>query len=402
MAAVARRGRLDGFDGFRYVVTVQAVLLATAISALTLPVWWAVISKARGYDLVTYGIMNTVNAAVAFVCGTALALTIKRVDRRIVMIVCGLLMSASELLTIVVVQPYAFFAVRSINSAALQIAAIIAVVSLGYTRDPARHYGWFTTLQTATQAVGLFSIPLLAEAVGFSGLQGLRALPGIFVALLGSRLPPHAPEPVASHEESSAKVAPLRWAPAIPALCAFLAFGFYTNDFFAYSERFGNARGLGAERIGLILSVTTAAGLPASLLVSWLGTRFGILRPIIAGAMLGAGAALLLLNQSFGETGYWLSLLIFSGVWGLMLPYLLGLFAAIDPVGRLLIATQPIRAAVSTLLLAGLTAATAYGGLSIVGWLAAASLCLCPVFVAFALQLNRAAAVAADDRPDAR
>lgn len=383
------RGR---FDGFAYVATVQAVLLATAVSALTIPVWWGVISKARGYDLVTFGTMNTVNAAVAFVFGTGLAVTIKRIDRRIVMIVCGLLMSACELLTIIVVHPYAFFAVRSINSAALQIAAIIAVVNLGYTRDPARHYGWYTTFQTAIQALGLFGVPHVARALGFNGLQALMALPGILVATLALRLPRHAPEELAT-DDASPPVPPLRWAPAIPAICAFLAFGFYTNDFFAYSERFGNARGLDAERIGLALAVTTAAGIPASLFVSWLGTRLGILRPIAVGAIFGVAAALLLLYPAFGEAGYWLALLIFSLVWGLVLPYLLGLFATIDPVGRLLIATQPIRAAVSTLLLAGLTAATALGGLPVVGWLAAAALCLCPLFVALALRLNRRPAI---------
>ncbi len=378
----------DRFDGFAYVATVQAVLLCTALSSLTIPVWWGVIARERGFDLVTFGTMNTVNAAVAFVFGTGLALVIKTIDRRLVMIVSGLLMSSCELLTIVVHHPYAFFAVRSINSAALQIAAVVAVVSLGYTRDPARHYGWYTTFQTSIQAVGLFAVPHVARALGFGGLQSLMAVPGVLVALLGSRLPRSAPKAFAAGN-AAAVALPLRWAPAIPAVCAFLAFGFYTNDFFAYSERFGNARGLDPERIGLVLSITTAAGIPASLFVSWLGTRIGILLPIAAGAAFGIGAALLLLVPELGEAGYWVALLVFSLVWGLVLPYLLGLFAAIDPVGRLLIVTQPIRAAVSTLLLAGLTAATAVGGLTVVAWLAAIALCLCPLFVAAALRLNR-------------
>ena len=343
----------------------------------------------RGYDLVMFGTLNTINAVVAFIVGTWLAIVVKRLNRRRVMIVCGLAMASAEALTIVAVQPTALYAVRALNAGALGVASVLGMVYLGYTRDPARSYGWYTTLQTLGQAVGLFAVPVVAQRLGFNVLQTILVIPGLLIAMLAAWLPRATPQAAVGDDGRAIVLAPILWAAALPAIGAFLAFGFYTNDFFGYSERFGSARGLDPERIGLILSLTTAAGIPASLFVSWVGNRFGVLMPVVVGAVFGAGAALLLMRPEFGEAGYWVAMIVFSLVWSFVLPYLLTLFATIDPVGRLLIATQPIRAAVSAVLLAGLTAATAYAGLAAVGWLAVFAICLCPVLVGVALAVHR-------------
>ena len=372
----------------RYVVTVQTVLLMAALASLAAPVWWGAITRERGYSLVVFGTLNTVNAAVAFVVGTWLAIVVQRLDRRLVMVGCGLAMASAELLTVVAVDPIALYAVRGLNAAALGIATVLGMVFLGYTRDPSKSYGWYTTLQALSQAVGLFSIPVLARVLGFKGLQIALMLPGLAIAALSLRLPRSAPQAVLEPGQAAAVVPKIFWAAALPAIGAFLAFGFYTNDFFGYSERFGNARGLDPERIGLILSITTAAGIPASLFVSWLGSRIGTLWPVTIGAAFGAGASLLLVQPDLGEAGYWVAMVVFSLVWSFVLPYLLALFATVDPVGRLFIATQPIRAAVSTVLLAGLTAAIARNGLAAVAWLAMLAICLCPLLVAAALHMH--------------
>ena len=377
------------FHSLGYAVLVQALLVAGAIPGLTTPVWWGAIARERGYSLVMFGTLNTINAVVGFVVGTWLVVVLKRLDRRLTIVAAGAVMAIAELATITTTGPVAFYAVRSINSAALGMVSVLAMVYLGYTRNPAKSYGWYTTLQTLAQAAGLVAVPVLAQRLGFVALQSALALPGIVIVVLGLRLPRSLPLPALDAGGKEIVAAPILWAAAVPAIGAFLAFGFYTNDFFGYSERFGSARGLDPERIGLILSLTTVAGLPASLFVSWLGDRAGLLKPIVVGCLCGAGAAFLLTLPELGEAGYWAALVVFSLVWSFVLPYLLSLFARIDPVGRLLIATQPIRAAVSAVLLAGLTAAIAHSGLAAVAWLAAMAVCLCPVLVATALAVHR-------------
>jgi len=389
------------FGGLAYVLRVQAMIIVGTLSALTMPVWWAAVSHVRGWDIVAFGTMNTANAAMGFVVGTWLTIYLKRLDRRQVLVACGLIMMAVELATSVVTQLPLFFALRALNAAAVGTVTVLGMVYLGFTPNPAKSYGWYSTFQALTQAVGLFVVPQLAARLGFNGLQWTLAGGGALVALLAARLPRYAPSaaPAAGSDAAATPapaVPPIPWAAAVPAVLCTIAFSFYTTDFFGYSERFGNARGIDAQTIGTILAVTTAVGVPASLFVSWLGDRLGLLLPISAASVAGAAAALLLLFPQFGLAGYWVAMSVFSIVWSFMLPYLLALTARVDPVGRLLVATQPLRAAVSAGLAGVVTMATAWAGLAAVAWMAAAAVLLCPLLALLALKLK---ARTAADRP---
>lgn len=376
------------FGTFRYVATVQTILLVGALAGLTTPVFWGAIVKARGYDIVTFGTMNTINAGVGFLVGTWLVLYLQKLDRRLIIIVCGLTSMMVELATIFAVDKNAFFVVRAFGAGAAGVAGIVGLVYLSYTPSPPKTYAWYVTLQTMVQAIGLFAVPQIAKNFGIDGLLMTQSGIGLCVALLALTLPKIPAKDFAGHADVGGVTPSIPWAAAVPAMFAFLTFGFYTTDFFNYSERFGNARGLDPERIGLILAVTTAAGLPASLLVSWLGDRIGKVIPVLIGGVAGLIASLLLLLPEFGEIGFWVALTVFSLVWSFVYPYLLALFADIDPVGRLLVATQPIREAVKVLLQAGLTAATAFYGLKAAAWLAGLAIVLCPLMVTMALYLN--------------
>jgi hypothetical protein len=79
---------------------------------------------------------------------------------------------------------------------------------------------------------------------------------------------------------------------------------------------------------------------------------------------------------------------VFSLVWSFVYPFMLSLFMKIDPLGRLTVATQPIRMALNVGMAAVTTGATAWWGLPAVAWLAGAGIVLCPLAVWLALRLN--------------
>ncbi len=377
-----------------YVLSVQILLLFAAIPGLTGPVWWGAVVRERGYDIVALGTMQTVNAIAGFVVGTLLAVTLQRLDRRMVMVGAGLVMLAAELATNFTTSLPAFFAVRAMQSTAMGVVSILGVVYLGYTASPTKAYAWYTTLQTLMQALALFALPVLSKSFGLSGVQWTLAATAGLIALLALRMPRKAPvmpaprTAMAASGEATGQAPAIAWIPAIPAVFSLFAFNFYTTDFFAYSERFGNARGIDAETIGLVLGVTTAVGLPASLFVSWLGERIGLFWPVVIGAVFGVASAAMLLLPQFGLPGYWVAMGVFSLVWSFVYPFLLSLFMKLDPLGRLTVATQPIRMALNVGLTAMTTAATAWWGLPAVAWLAGAGIVLCPLAVWLALRLN--------------
>jgi MFS transporter, DHA1 family, inner membrane transport protein len=380
--------------GLGYVLSVQVLLLFGAIPGLTGPVWWGALVKERGYDIVALGTMQTANAITGFVVGTLLAVTLQRLDRRLVMVSAALVMLLAEVATAFTTSLPAFFAVRAAHSAAMGVVSILAIVYLGYTASPTKAYAWYTTLQTLMQSAALFAIPVLAKTFGFNGVQWTLAGTAAVMALLCLRMPRRAPiawnagTVAAAPGIAAGKALPIAWIPAIPAIFSWFAFNFYITDFFAYSERFGNARGIDAETIGLVLAVTTAVGLPASLFVSWLGERMGLFWPVVVGALFGLGSAVLLLLPQFGLPGYWVAMGVFSLVWSFVYPFLLSLFMKIDPLGRLTVATQPIRMALNVGMAAVTTGATAWWGLPAVAWLAGAGIVLCPLAVWLALRLN--------------
>jgi predicted MFS family arabinose efflux permease len=379
-----------------YSVAVQLLLLCCAVPGLTGPVWWGAVVKERGYDIVTLGMLQTINSVGGFVVGTLLAVTLQRLDRRQVMVGCGLVMLAAELLTLIATSLPAFYAVRALHSMAMGVVSILGIVYLGYTPSPTKAYAWYTTLQTVMQSLALFALPVIAKSFGLSGVQWALAGTAALIAVLSMQMPRKAPVMVSAAARPGGEGAatpsmappPIAWIPAIPAVAAWLAFHFYTNDFFAYSERFGNARQIDAETIGLVLAVTTAMGLPASLFVTWLGERMGLFWPVVIGGVVGAFSAALLLLPQFGLPGYWVAMGVFSMVWSFVYPFLLSLFMKIDPLGRLTVATQPIRMALNVGLSAVTTAATAWWGLPAVAWLAGLGVLLCPLMVWMALRLN--------------
>lgn len=379
---------------FGFVLSVQMLLLFAAIPGLTGPVWWGAVVKERGYDIVALGTMQTINSITGFVVGTLLAVTLQRLDRRMVMVGGALVMVAAELATNVTTSLPAFFAVRAMNATAMGVVSILGIVYLGYTTSPTKAYAWYTTLQTLMQSLALFALPVLSRSFGLTGVQWALATTAGMIALLALRMPRKVPVAPAANGIGQAagnidnQLLPIAWIPAIPAIFSWFAFNFYITDFFAYSERFGNARGIDGETIGLVLAVTTAMGVPASLFVAWLGERIGLFWPVALGAVFGVGSAALLLLPMFGLPGYWVAMGVFSLVWSFVYPFLLSLFMKIDPLGRLTVATQPIRMALNVGMAAITTGATAWWGLPAVAWLAGAAILLCPLAVWLALRLN--------------
>ena len=383
-------------DSVGYVLSVQTLLLFAAIPGLIGPVWWGAVVKERGYDIVALGTMQTVNAVAGFVVGTLLAVSLQRLDRRVVMVVAALLMLAAEVATTFTTSLPLFYAVRAVQATSMGVITILGVVYLGYTASPTKAYAWYGTLQTLMQSLALLGLPVLAKSFGFNGVQWALAATAGLIALLCLRLPRKAPLMAAANTATAAsgadaetrKTPPIPWLPAIPAIFAIFAFNFYTTDFFVYSERFGNARNIDAETIGLVLGVTTAVGLPASLFVSWLGERIGLFWPVLIGAVFGVLPAALLLLPQLGLQGYWVAMGVFSMVWSFVYPFMLSLFMKIDPLGRLTVATQPIRMALNVGMAALTTGATVWWGLPAVAWLAGAGIMLCPLAVWLALRLN--------------
>ena len=108
-----------------------------------------------------------------------------------------------------------------------------------------------------------------------------------------------------------------------------------------FLEQFGLRTGLDEVAVGHVLGVSGFLGLSGGLLATWLGNRFGSLRPIIIGIIFNAifASALALGTDSFIFAASYLG---WNMAYYFLVPYMLGLLALMDDRGRWAVAADAV------------------------------------------------------------
>ncbi len=106
---------------------------------------------------------------------------------------------------------------------------------------------------------------------------------------------------------------------------------------FAYVERVGVAMALSGDQLGLALGLASLAGVPAALLVTFIGSRFGLFLPIASVALIQALCAQWLIVAQ-GFAAYLVIACVFGSGWAFVLPYFQGIAARLDRGGSVVVA----------------------------------------------------------------
>lgn len=249
--------------------------------------------------------------------------------------VCGLLvMGICDALSALVGQlpVWIFVGLRLVSGLGGAVVYAAVVASLAATANPERSYGIFMVLQFGLSAVGLYVLPYFLPDIGVVGMYLLlAALAGVSLVLRDSVVHRDA-----APEEPAIEVRMLL-RPA--AILAMLGIGIYeTANFmqYTYSERIGIGFGLSNLQIGEALGIASLLGVPAALLVVWIGDRFGQLRPLLAAIILSVVAHLLLLFPS-GTVSYYLAVYALGIAWSFGLAFFYALEARLDPGGSVVV-----------------------------------------------------------------
>jgi predicted MFS family arabinose efflux permease len=210
---------------------------------------------------------------------------------------CGLVSAAGSAAIASVPEPDRVFAIVALIAGFLASGVIIALSavtdSFGYT-------GSFLFLG----ALCLIALPLL---------RGL----------------PDQPLPADPSGTASARVTPR----VAATLSAIFILSISSQGVWAFSERIGNEIGLSPDEIGMIIAVSTLAGLLGSVIAAVLATRFGRSFPIGVG-ILASGLSQYGVVQSDSYTSYFAMQIGVGLSFFFLVPYLLGLAASLDRQGR--------------------------------------------------------------------
>ncbi|GGY12153.1 MFS transporter [Streptomyces djakartensis] len=207
-------------------------------------------------------------------------------------------------------------------------ATTVAATLIAAQRDPHR-----------ASTAGLLSVSALAGAVYLTvphlgpghGLPlAAIALTALAVWPLTGRLPAAAPAAPARHHKARLPHARSGLVLAAAMLCWSLA----QNSLWGVSGQIGLTQaGLGEATVGAVFAVALVAGLTGVLAAGALGARLGRAVPIGAGTVLIAGCVVLSASAT-GLTSFAAGEIAWNTLYPVVLSYLIGLAASLDPRGR--------------------------------------------------------------------
>jgi MFS family permease len=225
-----------------------------------------------------------------------------------------------------------FLVFRFVSGFGGAVAYAAVMTTIAASNNQERGYGIFMVFQFGISAVLLYTLPIALTEIGVLGMFAAMAIAAALSLLLRNSVI-HRPPNV----EDAAIEIHMLIKPA--AILAMVGIGFYeTANFiwYTYSDRIGVSIGLDVVRIGEILGFSAMLGIPAALLVVWMGDRFGQIGPLIFAVLLAMGAELWLLFPT-GISTYVVSMAVLSFAWAVGLPYFYAVEARLDPGGSVVV-----------------------------------------------------------------
>ena len=225
-----------------------------------------------------------------------------------------------------------FLTLRFISGIGGAVAYAAVMASIAATSNPERGYGIFMVFQFGISAIGLYGLPQVLADIGTVGTFLMMASAAASSLLLKNSVI-HRPAVV----EDAAIEIHMLIKPA--AILAMLGIGFYeTANFmhYTYADRIGVSLALPDYRIGEILGTASLLGIPAALIVVWIGDRFGQLRPLLFAVSLSIAAIASLLFPT-GTSTYVASMAALGFAWSFGLPFFYAVEARLDPGGSVVV-----------------------------------------------------------------
>jgi predicted MFS family arabinose efflux permease len=322
----------------RGLVAAQFLILQGMLPYNVLPVYLGGLVNHGGFvDTDLAAMANAITGGMALAT-LLLAPTMRFVNRRAVCMAAILVAAVVNLLTLRTADVTILLVVRGLDGAAMGVLMSIGFAYLARNPHPERQFSINYVLQVVMQTGAQMGLPLLLAAGGMNSFYIVLTclLPlGFWAAWT---LPAHIGQPAlpANAIATSTRRTQRLAAHGLAALCIFYV---YVTPIYAFSERIGADIGLDPGRLGFGIGLTTLAGVLGSAAALWLSDRYGRRLPLLLGFPVAALTCILLYRPT-SESTYWLALALFSITWSYYLPYLLGLIAVVDPVGRFVVVAQ--------------------------------------------------------------
>lgn len=258
-------------------------------------------------------------------------LFIKKMPWKRVMFMLLVPFIALDFLSAFVPTPTGLMVIRFCSGVLAGFIATSSFAMMARLSHPDRAFGLLYAVALGLAGIGVYVLPGLVASWGTIGLFSLLVFFG-FLALLALLFLPNFQ---LEKTQSSTQKAPhvnFRLT-LLLVLAAIFLFQMSNMSMFAYLQRLGLDAGLELDWVSLALAGGLWVAIPSSLLVVAIGLRFGQAKPAMLGGTLALVGYYLLHHAANAEIFLCASLLV-SVAATIIMPYLFGVCAALDPTGQ--------------------------------------------------------------------
>ena len=197
---------------------------------------------------------------------------------------------------------------------------------------PEKGFSIYVIVYCAWASVLYYIAPFILKAYGVSALFIYISISTLISLALSGAL--KDVEVIGKELENLGLARLVRQKSTFAALVAYMLLMAGCGAFWAYVERMGVSHNFSSTFIGLALSTSNLSGIPAGFLVYYLGTKKGLLAPLLVGILL---LALSAISTGYYPTrlSYMVSTFIFGGVWGMLIAYFQKVQAMVDKAGKI-------------------------------------------------------------------
>jgi predicted MFS family arabinose efflux permease len=321
----------------------------------TLPLLVGAVIDGLGLDARQAGLLGSVEIGAMAAASLLLAPRVGAIPRRRVAIASAAVVIGAHVLSAIPADFALLLSLRLLAGLGEGCIYAIANAVIASSVDPDRLYARVTLVGALAVAALFVAIPYAIEPFAHRGAFGSLAAVALFCVPLLLWLP-RSRAGVTRIENPNGVL--LR-GPSLAVLASAFVLSVGEGAIWAFVERIGGHVGLSIDEVGVVLAITTVAGVSGAGLAAWLGTRFGRTIPLSLG-ITAIGAASVVLGYAAIPAAYVGAELAYNTAYLFVTPFLLGTAAAVDARGR-------VAAATGGMVLVGGALGPAVGG-AVVAW----------------------------------
>ncbi len=208
----------------------------------------------------------------------------------------------------------------------------IGLSVIARTSFPDKVFGMLMVVQYSFGSVGIFTVPRLVDAFGYSAVFFVLITFSIMTLLILPIIPDPAEKKVAVNKSG---ILSFR-AKVLLTICLMSLFLFQASNMGVadFAFELGKDIDLTNKEISNLLTIANVISISGGVLAYLIATRFGRTLPLLIGFSI-ASLFTYLLNFSENITIYFIANSVTGITWGFVIPYLLGLAATFDKYGQM-------------------------------------------------------------------